>query len=67
MKNKTTKRILFGLGILAVIGGAVHVLQPLGFDILDKIVRPIFAGITPWIQFIAGVSTIVISWLSLKK
>lgn len=67
MKEKTTKRILTTLGVLALVGGAVHLLQPLGYDILEKLVRPVAGDYTSWVQFVAGVATLVFVVLRLKK
>ena len=67
MKEKTTKKILIGLGVLAMVGGAVHVLSPLGFDLLAKVVTPVFKTYTSWVQFVVGVATLVFAFLRLKK
>ena len=41
-------------GILAIVGGAVHVLAPLGFNLLS-----FFGSYANWVQFIAGAGTLI--------
>jgi len=61
MKRKT-KRLLARIGlVVAIVGGAVHVLSPIGFNLLG-----IFGGAGKVIQFVAGAVTIAVSVLGLK-
>lgn len=41
------------LGILALVGGLVHTLEPLGINLLS-----FFGGISSWVQFVAGAATL---------
>lgn len=50
------------LGVLAIAGGLVHILQPLGFNLLSYLGS--FAG---WVQVIAGVSTLIYVGKKLRK
>lgn len=60
--KKKTKRVLMKIAlIVAIVGGAVHLLMPLGFNILA-----LFGGLGKVIQFIAGALTIVISVIGFK-
>lgn len=55
MKKKTKKKILKVGFFLAGVGGLVHLLAPLGIDVLS-----IFGNISGIVQFIAGGTTIAV-------
>jgi hypothetical protein len=51
--EKKMKWLWISLGVLGIVGGLVHVLQPLGLNLLD-----VFGKVSKPVQFIAGASTI---------
>lgn len=62
MRARAKKRwMVFGL-IVVIIGGLVHVFQPLGFNILN-----LFGGASGIVQFIAGGISIWSAILGLRK
>lgn len=58
---KKQKGLMTTLAILALVGGLVHVLQPIGFDLLNILPLP---GV---IQFVAGVGTVWFAGSKLMK
>lgn len=56
--DKNVKMLLI---ILAIVGGLVHVLAPLGINLLGFL-----GGLSPIVQFVAGVATIIVVWPLLK-
>lgn len=61
MKAKT-KKLWKRIGLIgAIAGGAVHVLQPLGVNLLG-----IFGGLSPWVQGIAGILTLYVVFVFWK-
>jgi hypothetical protein len=67
MENKTTRKILKVLAGFGLVGGAVHLLSPLGFDLLGKVSSIVGTTVTPWIQFVAGLGTLVVIFMLWKK
>ena len=63
MKAKTKKMLMKVLCVLTFVGGLVHVLQPLNFDLLG-----FFQGFAPWVQLVAGVATVwYVTWMWMSK
>jgi hypothetical protein len=56
--NKMVKQ---GIGVLALAGGAVHVLAPLGIDVLS-----IVGGLAMPVQIAAGLAGVWVAWTFLK-
>ena len=46
--------------LLNIVGGLVHLLQPLGFNLLTWLSTMIGSAATNVIQFLAGVATIIV-------
>lgn len=44
-------------GVAAVVGGLVHILQPIGFNLLS-----FFGSYAGWVQFIAGALTVAFAF-----
>lgn len=64
MKN-IKRKVLLTLASLGILGELVHVLQPIGFNILTLFNS--FGGYANWVQFIAGASGIIALLYAWKK
>lgn len=57
MASKKMKYLWTTLAVLGIVGGAVHILQPLGTNLLTLFNS--FGGYANWVQALAGVGAVV--------